>query len=393
MSEMNKIEASEARSEALENLRKEIDVVDAEIADLLAKRMEQVAAVADIKSKENILVRDLERERKILSRLKDSVEPSKLGRVQMLFSTIFDVSRSYQSAQISEEGFLARHIKEALEYTQPSFPKQELVACQGVEGSYSSVAADRLFKQADIMYFKNFEGVFSAVDKGLCRYGVLPIENSSHGSVAEVYDLMRERRFSIVRSTKIHIRHALLVNPGTKLGDIKAIYSHDQAIGQCSKFLATLSDVEVVLYKNTASAAKMVHESSRTDVAAISSPSTATLYGLEVLSEDIQNEDNNYTRFICISKNLEIFPGANKVSMLFSVSHKPGALYEMIAQFSVLGINLTKLESRPIPGSDFEFLFYIDVEADLHDEEVILLLDRISQDTPHFEFLGAYQEV
>lgn len=389
----NKDITPEIQSAELEEVRAKIDLVDGELATLIAKRMEHVTEVAQIKAKENIQVHDRGRERSILYRLKDKVEGDKLPRVQMLFSTIFDVSRSYQAARLTKEGQLARRIKEAIEYTNPVFPRQESVACQGVEGSYSSIAADRLFKQADIMFFKNFEGVFSAVDKGLCTYGVLPIENSSHGSVAEVYDLMRERRFSIVRSTKVHVRHALLTNPGTKLEDIKAIYSHEQAIGQCSKFLGTLPDVEIVLYKNTASAAKMVHESGRSDVAAISSPNTAELYGLEILNQDIQNNENNYTRFICIAKNMEIYPGANKLSLLFSVSHKPGALYEMISQFAVLGLNLTKLESRPIPGSDFEFLFYIDLEAEIRDEEVIALLDRISQDTPHFEFLGAYQEL
>lgn len=393
MNEEKRVSAVEAQSEALEGIRTEIDAVDKQISELLNKRMGYVSDVAQIKAKENIRVRDLERERTILSRLKESVDEDKLSRVQMMFSTIFDASRSYQASKLSEEGVLGRRIKEALTYTNPSFPKQETVACQGVEGSYSSVAADRLFQQADIMYFNNFRNVFEAVNKGLCRYGVLPIENSSHGSVAEVYDLMQERGFSIVRSTKVHIRHALLVNPGTKIKDIKAIYSHEQAIGQCSKFLSTLTDVEVVLYRNTASAAKMVHESGRKDVAAISSPVTAELYGLEVLNESIQNNENNYTRFICISKNMEIYPGANKLSLMFSVSHKPGALYELIAQFSVLRLNLTKLESRPIPGSDFEFLFYLDVEADIRDEELISLLDRMSQDSPHFELLGAYQEV
>lgn len=377
----------------LEDVRARIDELDNEMIELFSRRLDLVKKVAEIKRFEGLGVLNRERERTIRNQIADKLSEDKASGGQMLFNTIFDISRNFQSSRLYEKGELAALIEEGFKAAEPSLPKSAIVACQGVEGSHSQQAADRLFQSANIMYFKSFEGVFSAVEQGLCRYGVLPIENSSHGSVTEVYDLMREHNFSIVRSAKLHIKHTLLVNPGTKLEDIKAIYSHEQAIGQCSKFIESLPDVEVVLYKNTASAAKMLSESKRSDAAAIGSASNAALYDLEVLKSDIQNTENNYTRFILISKQMEIYPGANRVSMLFSVSHEPGALYETIAQFAVLGLNLTKLESRPIPGSDFEFLFYIDVEAELSDPEVVALLDRIDQRSGYFVLLGAYQEI
>jgi chorismate mutase/prephenate dehydratase len=181
------------------------------------------------------------------------------------------------------------------------------------------------------MYFKRFEGVLQAVDSGLCRYGVLPIENSSYGSVTEVYDLMRKYRFSIVRSVRLKIDHRLLAKPGAKLEDIKEVISHEQAIGQCSEFLKTLKNVKITVCENTAAAAQMVAASDRTDIAAISSPACAALYGLGILKAEVSNSDSNFTRFICVAKNLEIYPGANKMSLMLNVQHKPGALYSMIA--------------------------------------------------------------
>ena len=177
------------------------------------------------------------------------------------------------------------------------------------------------------------------------------------------------------------------------MADIKEIFSHEQAIGQCSEFLDSLKGVKVTVVENTAIAAQMVAQSDRIDVAAISSHNCAELYRLSALGVDVQDNSNNYTRFICISKKLEIYPGANKISLMLSIPHRPGSLYEMISKFSVLGLNLTKLESRPVPDKDFEFMFYFDIDASVNSEPVINLICEIAAGTEQFDFLGNYSEI
>ena len=233
--------------------------------------------------------------------------------------------------------------------------------------------------------------MFAAVEQGLCEYGILPIENSTYGTVNEVYDLMKNYRFHIVRSIKLKVDHSLLVLPGTELSDIKEIFSHEQAIGQCSEFLKAHPEIKVTVCGNTAAAAKLLRESGRH--ASISSANCANLYGLKKLDTRVQNTDGNFTRFICISKKAMIFPGADRISLMLSLPHRPGALYSLISKFSVLGLNLTKLESRPIAGSDFEFMFYFDIEASVYSPAVLALLDELSRGPEQFVFLGSYSEV
>ena len=243
------------------------------------------------------------------------------------------------------------------------------------------------------MYFKNFEGVFSAIDKGLCQYGILPLENSTAGSVKKVYDLMIKHNFSIVRTFRLKVDHNLLVNPGTKLSDIKEIYSHEQALNQCSSFLEGLGAVNIIPVANTAIAAEMVANSGRKDVAALSSRSCADLYSLEVLASSIQDKGNNRTRFICISKNLEIYPGSDKTSIMMILPHRPGSLYKVMARLYTLGINVTKLESRPIPDRDFEFMFYFDLDTSIYSEEFVQLMCELDDLCEEFKYLGSYCEV
>jgi len=268
-----------------------------------------------------------------------------------------------------------------------------MVACQGVEGAYSQIACEKIFKAPFIMYFKNFEGVFNAVEQGLCQYGILPIENSTAGSVKKVYDLMISHNFSIVRTFRLKIDHNLLANKGSTLQGIREIYSHEQAINQCADFLGSLTGVKIIPVENTAVAAQMVAQSGRTDVAALSSRSCAELYGLVCLKASVQDKGNNRTRFICITKNLEVYPGADKTSIMMVLSHKPGALYRVLARMYVLGINVTKLESRPIPDRDFEFMFYFDLETSIYSEEFVQLMCELDELCEEFKYLGSYSEV
>lgn len=204
-----------------------------------------------------------------------------------------------------------------------------------------------MFAYPSIMYFSGFEDVFKAVDSGLCRYGILPVENSTAGSVNQVYDLMSKYSFYITHSMKLCIEHKLLANSGTSISSIKEIYSHEQALNQCSAFISRLG-VKAHVCKNTAQAAKIVAESGRTDIAAIGAKECAELYGLKILSGNIQNTQNNYTRFICISKEPEIYPGANKTSIMLSIPTHPA--HFTISLHALLRADSTSQSLKAVPS-------------------------------------------
>lgn len=376
----------------LQNIREEIDQLDTQITDLFKERMEKTLEIAKYKRDHSIPVANDKREKDILLKISQQIGEPLEGYARLVYNTIFDVSKSYQNTYLNKKTTVSENIRKALEETPNLFPKKAVVACQGVQGSYSQAACEKIFEAPGIMFFNSFESVFNAVEKGLCQYGILPIENSSYGSVGTVYDLMQHYNFHIVKSVRLRITHNLVAKAGTELSDIKEIYSHEQAIGQCGEFLKSLKDVKITICDNTAIAAKIVSESDRNDVAAIASSDCIDLYGLELLKKHIQVSDNNYTRFICISKNMEIYPGANRFSLILSLPHVPCSLYHTIAKFAALGINLTKLESRPIPGSDFEFMFYFDLDCSVYSDEVLSLLDELSQRKEDFVFLGCYTE-
>jgi len=310
---------------------------------------------------------------------------------KILYSTLLELSRDYQEDRLTTgESKLCRDILAAAEQSG-EFPSRAVVACQGTEGAYSQIACDKMFPLPQILYFGRFDGVFRAVENGMCRYGILPIENSSAGSVTEVYDLMEKYNCKIVRCLKLKVEHCLLAKPGVKLGDIKEVVAHEQALNQCGDFLKS-SNVKITVFDNNARAAQYVSQSERNDLAAIASASCADLYGLQILSDRVANTDHNYTRFICISKNLEIYEGANKITFVTSASHRPGSLYSLIAKFATRGLNICKLESRPIPGKDFEFRFYFDVDASIHNPDTQAVLSQLEKED-FFTFLGAYSEV
>ena len=375
----------------LKDYRAKIDEIDAQIAHLFAERMQAAEAIADYKAQNHLPIYHPAREREVLLSASQAAAPySREARV--VFGAMMDVSRSRQAARLAGESPLTQAISHAVAETPATFPQNATVACQGIEGAYSHQAANRLFALPQILFFQRFDGVFQAVEKGLCRYGVLPIENSSAGSVTEVYDLMKGRDFSIVRGTRLHIVHALLTR-GAKLGQIREVISHEQAVRQCAPFLKAHPEIRVTLCANTAVAAQTVANSGRDDLAAIASPACAELYGLTALPDSIQASDNNHTRFIVISKKPEIYPGANRISLMLTLPHVAGSLYRMIARFSALEMNLLKIESRPIPGRDFEFMFYFDVEASCANPEVLSLLAELESTVSQFAFLGNYAEV
>lgn len=377
----------------LEQLRGDIDAIDRQIVDLMKQRMETVAQVAEYKKANNIPVLDSGRERALLSKVGQEAGEELADYIQSMYRAIMAASRSYENGKLGRGSKVYDGIKKAMEETPQLFPQRPIVACQGIEGAYSQIACDRLFKAPSILYFQSFDHVFKAVESSMCQYGILPIENSTAGSVNAVYDLMIRHNFSIVRSARLKVSHNLLAKPGTKLEDIRDIYSHEQAISQCAGFLVGLKNVAVHVVENTAVAARMVAQSDRGDVAALSSRLCAEQYDLEIVRDNVQDQDNNYTRFICISKKPEIYPGADRTSLMMTLPHKPGTLYNVLAKFYALNINLQKLESRPLPNREFEFMFYFDVEASVYAPELENLFRDLEAESEQLRYLGTYHEV
>ena len=376
----------------LSEIRTKIDAVDDQLLALFLERMELSEAVAAYKNEHKLPILNKAREREILAKVTQKAG-DKERYAYHLYSTLFELARSRQAELISAPTKVARRIKAALEKNSEVFPQTGMVACQGVEGGNSQAACDRLLPRGNIMYVKSFDGVVSAVESGLCQFGVLPIENSSNGSVRKVYQLLQEHDLSVVRSTRLCIRHELLALPGVKQEEITEIYSHEQAIGQCSQFLSGLKDVKVIPCGNTALAAKMVAESGSRHAAAISSHPCAALYGLECVNSAIQDSDNNYTRFICVAKDPVIYAGASRISLIVAFENKPGALYEIISKLAAMDINMTKLESCPVAGSDFEFIFFLELEASVKAPGVLAMLEEMERSCAQFQLLGNYAEV
>ncbi|MCL1880686.1 MAG: chorismate mutase [Oscillospiraceae bacterium] len=384
----------------IEQLREQINGIDTELLRLFKERMEVAEQVGKYKKANSLPIMDRGREREILYRLCEEAENPKLERlIRSVFSSLFDASRFYQRLEFEGEGKsskLQKTIDCAMDTTPQKFPSRETVACVGAEGAYAQIACCKLFDLAGINYFKNFESVFKAVHGGLCRYGVVPLVNSTAGSVNEVYNLLNKYGMYIVRGIKLPVNHVLLANKGAKMGDIKEVISHYQAIDQCRKFLNAHTDDQdftIIGYENTATAAKYVANSGRGDLAAIASRDCAELYGLSILSDDIQNMSNNHTHFICISKELEIYAGANKTSLTFTIEDEVGSLYNVLSKFELYGINLTKLESRPVHGENLLFKFYVDMDTPVFSEEFKQLLFELERETKDFRYLGTYQEL
>ena len=377
----------------LKELRGRIDRIDDELVRLFAERMEVAAEVAAYKKEKGLPVLDVSREKAKLQDVMGKAPEELQEQTGLLYSLLFELSRARQNRLLGNGSALVEEITEAIANTTPLFPEKATVACQGVEGAYSQLACERLFRAPNEFYFSSFEAVFSAIEKGLCDYGVIPLENSTAGSVNKVYDLMMRHDFRIVRSVRLKVDHNLLAKPGVKLEDIREIYSHEQAINQCAGFLQQLKGVRVIPCENTAQAAKMVAESERSDVAALSSRACMGLYGLQCLAADVQDMGNNFTRFICISRKLEIYPGADRTSLMMVLPHEPGSLYKVLSRFYALGINLNKLESRPIPERNFEFMFYFDLETSVYSPRFTQLMGELQSISEQFSYLGSYSEV
>ena len=373
------------------DIREKIDAIDDQLIELYKERMALSKEVGVIKLQTEKAVHDGKREKEIVYRLSQKCPEEIRLYVKELYDAIFYASKAYQSKFVENSSPVKCELDKIIANPLKEFPVDGTVACQGVYGANSGKAAEKIFPISDITYFKNFEGVFNAVEKGLCEYGVLPIENSTAGSVSEVYDLMRKYDFHIVKSVKIQIDHCLAVKNGAELKDIKTIISHPQALTQCAEYIKKLG-VKAENVENTAVGAKMVSEGNDKTVAVLCSKECATAYNLKILEPRVQDSEKNFTRFICITKDLRVYKGADKISIMTSLAHTPGSLNKIVSRFYAFGLNLTKIESRPIEGSDFEFMFYFDFEGDILDPQVRNLIAELDNGSDKFVLLGTYKE-
>lgn len=237
------------------------------------------------------------------------------------------------------------------------------IAFQGESGAYSEAAALSYAPGADVLPCRSFEEVFAAVANGPATHGILPMENSIAGSIHRNYDLLLEHELPIVGEVELRVDHCLLAAPGTRLEDLRVVYSHPQALAQCERALAQMTGVEIVAVYDTAGAAKMVRERGAADAGAVASRRAGEVFGLEVLRESLQDFRDNITRFFLIARTARDVVGADKTSIVFALESQPGTLFKALAGFALRDINLSKLESRPLRGSAWEYLFYVDIDV------------------------------
>ncbi len=372
----------------LSEIRSDIDKIDSEIIELFKKRMDCAKEVGVYKKSQNTPVLNQDRENDIL----DAVE-KKGGEygahARLLYSNIMELSRALQHNIVGS----GKGLKTVIANAEEQFPSENIkVGYQGIKGANGHEATLRLFPNGTAVNYKTFSDVFSAVDSGEINYGVLPVENSTAGSVSTVYDLILRHRFYIVGALDLPIDYCLAGLNQSEFSDIEKVWSHPQSLSQCANYIAK-NNFDSSPCSNTAIAARDTATEKRLNVAAICSYKAAEEYGLKILDNHIQDNDVNTTRFIVISKKLYIPENANKISLCFSLPHVTGSLYSLLCRFNSLGLNLTKIESRPRQDKGFEYLFYLDFSGNVHSEDVIALISQLSEEMPEFSFLGNYCEM
>ncbi len=366
----------------MDNLRNDIDCIDKELIKLFEKRMEKVLEIAKYKYENDFPILNRYREEQVLSKSTNYLKNKYFQKsAQKFLSSIMDISRSIQEDQL--RNYINKNDKKKHEY---------IVGFQGVSGSFSEQALIEYFgEDAKTKNLNKFEDVFKALKNNDIDYGVLPIENSSTGGISDIYDLLRKYGLYIIGEKCLKVEHNLLVIKGTKIEDIQEVYSHSQAFQQSSEFFKEYPDWKLIPYSNTAISAKFIKNENSKTKAAVSSKKAAQLYNLDILESNINFNQSNYTRFIVIGKNLEISKACNKISILFSISHKPGTLFNILKYFAENNLNMTKIESRPIIDKSWEYFFYIDFEGCLRDEVVKETIKLIENESIYFKLLGNYK--
>ena len=372
----------------LSEIRVEIDKIDSELIELFKKRMDCAKAVGLYKKENDIPVLNQNRENEILDIVEE--KGGEYGsHARLLFSNIMELSRALQHNIVGSGKKLRADILNASSKMQTENVK---VGYQGIKGANGHEATLKLFPNGEAVNYKTFADVFDAVDREEVTYGVLPVENSTAGSVSAVYDLILKHRFYIVKALDLPIDYCLAGLKQSEFSDIEKVWSHPQSLSQCSNYIAK-NNFDSTPFENTAVAAREAAIEKRLNVAAICSYKAAEEYGLKILDNHLQDDKGNTTRFIVISKTLCIPENANKISLCFSLPHVTGSLYGLLCRFNSLGLNLTKIESRPRKGKDFEYLFYLDFSGSVHSDNVIDLISQLSEEMPEFSFLGNYCEL
>ena len=368
--------------------RNKLDVIDKKIVKLFEERMDICGKVAETKIASGKAVYDAEREKQKLDAV-SAMADSEFNQVAVreLFSQMMSISRKYQYSILAEHG---RAMKLGFERLDQLPMEGVRVVHQGVEGAYSHAAAIQYFgEKAEIYHVARFEDAMKEVQLGNADYAVMPIENSSAGAVIDMYDLLTRYDNYIVAETFLPVNHALLGVPGAKLSDVKTVFSHPQALMQCSAFLND-NGLKQISVENTAVAAKRVVEEGDKSQAAIASEIAGKLYGLELLKPFIQNNQGNTTRFVILANRKVYQKDAGKISLCFELPHTSGSLYNMLGNFIFNHVNMMMIESRPIPGKNWEYRFFVDIEGNLQDAGVKNALRGIGAGAQNFKILGNY---
>lgn len=373
----------------LQQIREQLDGIDQNIVSLFQERMELSKEVAQYKINTGKSVLDKEREASKMKTL-TSLAQSELNRhgIEELFTQIMAMSRKLQYQMLQERGFEGK----LSFFPIPALSlKQVRVVYQGVEGAYSHAAMKQFFgDQVSNFHVEKWRDAMEAIAEGIAEYAVLPIENSTAGIVSEIYDLLVEFDNYIVGEQIISCNHALLGLQGTQLSDIKTVYSHPQALMQCSRFLNEHREWVQRSFDNTAMSAEKVLNDQDGSQAAIASVYAAQHYGLDVLQENINNSNTNSTRFIIVTNQRVYVEDAKKISICFEISHESGSLYNVLSHFIYNNLNMTKIESRPIEGRNWEYRFFVDFEGNFSEGSVKNALRGILEETSNFKILGNY---
>ena len=373
----------------LGEIRKQIDEVDADIVKSYEKRMELCKNVALYKIENNKEVLDTTREKQKIENVVDMAEDENVKKgIGEVFLQIMATSRKMQYKLLAENG---------KGITVPFEPVDELdsrnikVVYQGVPGAYSHQAMINYFgKKIDNYNVKTFRDAMEAVKNGEADYAVLPIENTTAGIVNDVYDLLIEYDNCILNQTDVIVRHALLGTKDATLEDIKVVYSHPQGLMQCSGYLEEHKEWQQIAQGNTAGSAKKVLEENDKTQAAIASTVAAEIYGLKVLAENINRNNENTTRFIIVGKKKIYKKDATKISLCFEIKHESGSLYNILSHFIYNGLNMTKIESRPIKDKNWEYRFFVEFEGNFAEAATLNALHGIISEANNVKLLGNY---
>ncbi|WP_392486491.1 chorismate mutase [Haloimpatiens sp. FM7315] len=380
--------------ERLKNLRNEIDDIDEKLVELFEKRMKAVLCVAEYKKENNIPVFNEEREKEVIKKNLNRLKNKNLKvYAEEFFKNTMAVSRKYQSYKIFQDNIenFKENNKKNFEVKPLTFDKMIKVGFQGVKGSFSEDALTSYFgEKVDSISFETFDEVFLNLNNKVLDYAILPLENSSTGAISEVYDLLRKYELYVIGEKCIKIEQNLLALKDADIKNIKEIYSHPQGFKQSSHFLKDYNKVKLIPYYNTAISAKYIKNQNDITKAAIGSRRASEIYKLQILKKNINNKKNNHTRFIIVARELDNSEDNNKISVLFSLEHKAGTLFNVLRYFADNDINLLKIESRPTGDENWTYFFYIDFEGNIKDKSILNALDLIKYNSKYFKIVGQY---